>query len=245
MIDGFPSAIATVAAHMLATRRTGRVRPAAVFSTSENLYDHQRRLMQEAFGCEVRNQYASAEGAPFVVECERGSLHYDLRTGVIEQADDGTVLVTSFTTHGTPLVRYRIGDRMELTREECGCGNHNPVVRAISGREQDYIVSPERGMVGVGLIDIFKMIPPVVKQAQVDQVSRDAIDVRLVADRAAWDPAYLDVLREGLVERVGTRMQIRFVFVDRIEPEAGGKIRYVKRLAGDAGLAPAGVEVPE
>jgi phenylacetate-CoA ligase len=228
MIDGFPSAISMVAAHLAATGRSGSVRPRAVFTTSENLYEHQRALIGQAFGCPVRNQYASAEGAPFVTECERGALHSDLRTGVIEQGDEG-ILVTSFTTAGTPLIRYRIGDRMDLTEGRCDCGDHNPVIAGIAGREQDYVVSPERGMVGVGLIDIFKKIPPVVKQAQVDQVASNELLVRLVPDRLPFDEQYLDVLREGLAERVGRSMAVRFDLVDRIDPEPGGKVRYVKR----------------
>lgn len=228
MIDGFPSAISMVAAHLDATGRAGLVRPRAVFTTSENLYGHQRALIGRAFGCPVRNQYASAEGAPFVTECEHGALHADLRTGIIEQGD-GSILVTSFTTTGTPLIRYRIGDRMDLTEGRCDCGDQNPVIAGIDGREQDYVVSPERGMVGVGLIDIFKKIPPVVRQAQVDQVAPNELLVRLVPDRTAFDERYLDVLREGLAERVGRSMGVRFDLVDRIDPEPGGKIRYVKR----------------
>lgn len=228
MIDGFPSAIAMVSAHIVASGRAGEVRPWCVFSTSENLYEHQRKLIRRAFGCEARNQYASAEGAPFVYECPKGALHYDLRTGVIEPSDGG-ILVTSFTTTGTPLIRYQIGDHMDLTPGACDCGDQSPVIQAILGREQDYIVSPERGMVGVGLIDIFKKIPPVVKQAQVDQVGVNEILVRIVPDPEAFEERYLDVLREGLRERVGASMEIRFAVLDRIEPDPGGKIRYVKR----------------
>ena len=81
-------------------------------------------------------------------------------------------------------------------------------------------------------------------QAQVDQVGRDELLVRLVPDRAAFQDCYLDALREGLVERVGASMRVRFTLVDRIDPESGGKIRYVKRSwetppatsEGEAGL---------
>jgi len=237
MIDGFPSAIAMVAAHLVSSGAAGTVTPRAVFTTSENLYEHQRRLIREAFGCPARDQYASAEGAPFVTECARGSLHYDLRTGVLEQGDGG-ILVTSFTTTGTPLIRYRVGDRMDLTEGRCDCGDCNPVIGRIEGREQDYVMSPERGMVGVGLIDIFKKIPPVVKQAQVDQVAANELLVRLVPDAAAFDERHLAVLREGLAERVGPSMTVRFVLVDRIEPEPGGKVRYVKRSCDTPRAAP-------
>jgi phenylacetate-CoA ligase len=118
---------------------------------------------------------------------------------------------------------------MDLTPGSCDCGNQNPVIRSVLGREQDYVVSPTRGMVGVGLIDIFKKLPPVVKQAQIAQDAIDRLVVRLVIDQARFHEGYLEVLREGIVERVGNEMKIEFELVERIEPEAGGKIRYIKR----------------
>ena len=146
-IDGFPSSIYAVAQHALDRGHVLSCRPVVAFSTSETLYDWQREAVREAFGCPMRNQYASAEGAPFVVECREGRLHADLRTGVFEHTADGDLLVTSFTTSGTPLVRYAIGDRIELVEGTCACGDRNPLVAGIYGREQDSILSPERGPV--------------------------------------------------------------------------------------------------
>jgi phenylacetate-CoA ligase len=243
-IDGFPSAIATLAGHLAATGRRLSPSPKVVFTTSENLYDHQRVLIQQAFGCPVRNQYASAEGAPFVVECPLGRLHYDLRTGVIE-AGEGSILVTSFTTSGTPLIRYRIGDQMEFADGVCDCGNQNPLVSRIVGREQDYLVSPERGMVAVGLIDIFKALPPVVKQAQVAQEQPNAVVLRLVIDQAGFAPEHEEVLRGGLRERLGPSMAITIERVDRIDPEPGGKILYIKRAPGIVWNAAAGAALKQ
>ena len=42
----------------------------------------------------------------------------------------GWLVVTSFTTYGTPLRRYDIDDSITSEDESktCGCGNHNPMV---------------------------------------------------------------------------------------------------------------------
>jgi phenylacetate-CoA ligase len=227
-VDGFPSAVASVAAHVRATTGHLQWRPRVVFTTSENLYDAQRRLIHDAFRCEARTQYASAEGAPFVTECTHGRLHYDLRTGVIEQGD-GSILVTSFTTLGTPLVRYRIGDQMDMSPGTCTCGNQNPVIQSIVGREQEYIVSPTRGVVAVGLIDIFKRIPPVVRQAQVVQEREGELTLRLVRDGERFSAEHEATLRSALSERVGGEMAVRLEYADWIAPEANGKTPYIKR----------------
>ena len=34
------------------------------------------------------NQYASSEGAPFIIECKEGNLHLELQSGVFEVLDE-------------------------------------------------------------------------------------------------------------------------------------------------------------
>ena len=60
-------------------------------------------------GCEIKDQYASSEGAPFIFECPHGKMHIDITSGVFEvldesgnDADMGELVVTSFSTRGTP-----------------------------------------------------------------------------------------------------------------------------------------------
>lgn len=117
VINGFVSAIYEVASFIVKNGIRLSFRPKVVFTTSETLLPHHREMISQAFSCPVRDQYASSEGAPFITECECGRLHYNITTGVIEEyhTDMGTeMLVTSFQSHGTPLIRYRIGDLWEL-----------------------------------------------------------------------------------------------------------------------------------
>src|SRR3546814_13810209 len=72
----------------------------------------------------------------------------------MQPAREGEILVTSFTTRGTPLIRYRIGDRISLAPDDyrCPCGSCFPVVKHIDGRTADFIWSPENGKVNLGNI---------------------------------------------------------------------------------------------
>ena len=127
---GFPSAIGELARFVEMTGRAGSFEVRAVFTTSETLTPSQREAIERVFRCPVRNQYGSSEGAPFIMECRQGRLHIDVTSGVFEvvDADDqpaesGEVLVTSFYMRETPLIRYRIGDRITLSDEaRCPCG---------------------------------------------------------------------------------------------------------------------------
>ena len=115
IINGFVSAIYQLAKYIIDQKRTIVFKPKAIFTTSETLLPIHRVIIEKAFQAKVFNQYASAEGAPFITECVAGKLHYNIDTGIIEPQEDGRMLVTSFTTHGTPLIRYNIGDSITLT----------------------------------------------------------------------------------------------------------------------------------
>ena len=66
----------------------------------------------------------------------------------------GRLVVTSFTTEATPLIRYDIGDSVVLedSNKICSCGNNNPMVKKINGRIDDYIYSPQTGKINLGNI---------------------------------------------------------------------------------------------
>src|SRR5690606_36703741 len=121
-----------------------------VFPSGGTISEESRRIIEAYFHSKEYDQYASSEGAPFIFECHLGKLHLELQSGVFEVLDDknidalsGRLVVTSFTSHGTPLIRYDIGDNIELDdpSKMCSCGNSNPIVKRILGRIDDYIYS--------------------------------------------------------------------------------------------------------
>src|SRR5699024_3051362 len=81
--------------------------------------------------------------------CSEGNLHYHMLSGVIEQGEDNEMLITSFMNNGTPLIRYRIGDKIIFSEreEKCACGSAFPVVQSLDGRTTDYIESASNGKI--------------------------------------------------------------------------------------------------
>ncbi len=123
---GFPSTIMEIAKYGTRhgyTYREGVTK--AIFPTAETITSEMRKVIEPFFHSKMYNQYASSEGAPFIFECSEGNLHMELQSGVFEVLDDndrpatsGRLVVTSFTTYGTPLIRYDIGDSITLEDEK-------------------------------------------------------------------------------------------------------------------------------
>ena len=235
-IVGFPSSVYELCA--MATSRDLKLenKVKAFFPTAETILPIHREVIQSVLGCKVADQYASSEGAPFILECTEGSLHIHPLTGIFEVVDEnlklaqeGEILVTSFTTEGTPLIRYRIGDRIKLAPKEnkCSCGSVFPVVKTIEGRSTDYILTPTNGKINyVNITNSTKGVVGII-QFQVIQNELERVEVLVIANKN-FDEKQQNKFKYALSERFGRDMFIDMKVVDTISKEKSGKFRVVK-----------------
>lgn len=239
-IVGFPSSIYEICkiADSKGLHLTHKVK--VFFPTAETVLPEHREVINRVMGCKLVDQYASSEGAPFILECEAGNMHIHPLTGIFEvvnedmqPAQEGEILVTSFITHGTPLIRYRIGDRIKLASSDkiCKCGSIFPLVEKIEGRSTDYILSPTHGKVNLGNIsNSTKNINGIIK-FQVIQHTPETVQVLIVTSQ---DFNYSEKTKfiAALTERLGDQLEITTKIVDDIPTEKSGKFRIVKNLLG-------------
>ena len=235
---GFPSSILDIAKYGIAN---GYVFPPntvkAVFPTAETVTIDMRAAIESFFKTKIYDQYASSEGAPFITECESGCLHMELQSGVFEVLNDkddpvraGRLVITSFTSEATPLIRYDIGDGIVLEDESkvCDCGNHNPLVKEISGRIDDYIYSPQNGKINLGNVSNTTKSTKGIIRFQAIQNDINIILLRLVIDKRLYNKNIEKIFIENWRERIGPDMTIEISYVDDIPVEKSGKYRIVK-----------------
>ena len=233
---GFPSSIMEIAKYGIRNNiqfPEGIIR--AIFPTAETITPSIRKTLSEFFHAEVYDQYATSEGAPFIFECKHHNLHLELQSGVFEVLDDtnqptksGRLVVTSFTTHGTPLIRFDIGDNITLSDRNCKCGNNNPLVERIDGRIDDYIYSPEIGKINLGNIsNTLKDVHGVIK-FQVIQESLDTIEIKTIVDKLSYTKKDENKFISNFRDRVGKTMTINLIYVENIPLEKSGKFRLIK-----------------
>lgn len=230
-IDGFFSCMCDLASYIERKKLCLKFKPVAIFPTSETLTETGRELLERVFKCRVYNQYASSEGAPFVTECANQVLHMEMASGVIENIDEDNseVLVTSFTTHGTPLIRYRIGDRMAFSGiHECSCGMCSQIVEDIQGRKLDYLYTSKGAKVNSGNVaNILKNLPNAVINAQFIQDAVNKMTVLLKVDPRVYDEKCERVLISEIVHKFGVDMEIDIRVVDEIPREKSGKFKMI------------------
>ncbi len=208
-LDGYPSAIYQISRYILKNKIILDFKPIAIFPTAETLLPHYKQTIEEAFRCKVYDQYASSEGAPFIVGCKEGNLHYCMDTGVIEVDADGNMIVTCFETHGTPLIRYRIGDKIKFAENnKCKCGRSLPIVETIEGRGHDYLISKTKGnFPELWMSVVSAKFQNSVKAMQFVQNKIDEIIVFLEVDEN-YDSHFNEIIIDELRYRFGDEMVI-------------------------------------
>lgn len=233
-LDGQFTSICDIASYIERHKLSLTFTPIAVFPTAETLTQSGRELIERVFKCKVYDQYASSEGAPFLTECPCQTLHMEMASGVFEhfESENEEILVTSFTTHGTPLIRYRIGDAVVFAEQEittCPCGMAAPVVKEIKGRKFDFLYTAEGAKIsGANVAGLFKGLDNAVIRAQAIQDQLDEILILLEVDKTRYEPKHDTMLAEIFRQRFGVNTKLIISHVEQIPREKSGKFQMIK-----------------
>lgn len=231
LIQAYPSSIVFLARYLKATSRPYRGRSLrAIVTGSETLSKVDRQMLVEQIGCRVFDQYNSAERVSLIQSCEHGQFHIasDYAFTELVPLDDGRyeIVGTGFNNLLMPLIRYRLGDMVELASEveECRCGRQLPIVKKVIGRMDDYIRTPDGRYIG-RLSNIFKGVKDIAL-CQIVQESLEGVTIRIVPF-AGYDRDSEQKLLKLARERLGNDMVINIQLVSDIPRSASGKFKLV------------------
>jgi phenylacetate-CoA ligase len=235
---GYPSALALFAEEIASARLDGRALGwKAVITTAEVLHDHQRSRIADVLGCSVADSYGCAETGVAGLECPSGALHVPVESVVVERvpAGDGTheVLLTDLHNLCQPMIRYRVGDRIDPAPAGCDCGLTLPVIGRVQGRAGGMLTLPDGRRINANLPSyVFKHHgrEGTVREYQFVQFPEGRIELLLVSG-PAWTQAVEPRLRQEVREALGVEVEIRLV--PRIERSPGGKHRDWVRSDAD------------
>ncbi len=239
-IRGYPTAIYLLA-RFIEREGKRKIRPKAIMTSGEKLYDFQRDLYSKVFECEAFSFYRSNEVNAIACECsEHSGHHISAENVIVEIVDDedkpvpegkeGRILVTNLHSYAMPFIRYEIGDMGVSSDRTCSCGRGLPLLAAINGRITDIIYTRSGKCIpGVALpLNFFASLG--IEQFQVVQDDYDKVTVRIVLGRER-PRDHVDRLTREIVfqyrSALGDGMDIEVEQVDQIVPTQSGKRRVV------------------
>jgi phenylacetate-CoA ligase len=212
-----------------------------VRSYGETLRPALRQQLQETWGVPVTDVYSAQEVGYIALQCPEAE-HYHLQSEhlVIEILDEagqpcgsgaiGRVVLTTLMNFASPLIRYALGDYVEVG-PPCGCGRGLPVIRRILGRERNLIMLPDgrRHWPSFPEHDWMPIAP--IRQLQLVQKTLHHIEARIVAPRALTEQEQAR-LTNVLNASLGYPFLFTFTYHDTLARGKNGKFEdFVSELS--------------
>jgi phenylacetate-CoA ligase len=177
-----------------------------------------RAAIEEAYGATSFDHTGMTELGPTGFSCsQRDGIHLIESEFIFEVLDaerhasvEGELVATNLGRWGMPLIRYRTGDRVRVSRQQCSCGS--PFVKllgGILGRVDDMFTVRGVNLFPSQVEDIVRRHPQIVefvierrRERQMDEVS---LLIETIGDDFSTERIEAD-LRQALGVRLGCRV---------------------------------------
>lgn len=148
-IEGYPSSLYSLA---LVLRDKGlECHIPVAFTSSETLFDYQRKLIEQVFHTQVYDHYGTTERTIRLEESLDHSGYYEDPGYGIEEYYDDHIISTSLINDVFPLIRYKTDDRIVLkegvNKSSQGFIDNAGGIERVVGRTDDILVCKDGSMV--------------------------------------------------------------------------------------------------
>ena len=213
------------------------LRPKGIVATSMMLLDHERKVIEQVFDCEVTNRYGCEEVGLIACECERhDGMHLNIPHVYVEFLDGdnkpvkpgepGKIVVTDLNNFAMPLIRYRVEDVGVYRERACSCGRGLPILERLEGRVADFLKLPDGGQVaGISLVERTLTKVAGIEQMQLIQEAKDLIVINRVRGKEYSEDTDKKII-EAVREVFGDQVNLAINDVIQISQEPSGKYRF-------------------
>ena len=143
-IYGYSSLIIN-AAKYFENKKVNKFKLKAIICTAEGITKYQKRYVEKVFCCPVIEEYGCSEIDIIAFECPSKNLHVASFRTLLETTSSKEAVVTDLNNSLMPLIRYKLGDYIEISGDKCICGRNLPVIKKLLGRTIDQMVKLESG----------------------------------------------------------------------------------------------------
>lgn len=123
--------------------------------TSEKIFASYQVRAKRVLGIPIVSEYGAAETGIISYTCPEGTNH-TIRENVIVECVDGRAVITNLNSFSMPIIRFELGDYIEMETVECECGRHSQAVRDVLGRVGTFIYGRSENYPTLTLYYIFK-----------------------------------------------------------------------------------------
>jgi len=197
--------------------------------TSETCTPEDKKIIEQAFGVKVVQEYGTTDAGLLGYECSSGNMHIPEENVFVEVNESGELLVTDMFNKTFPFVRYKVGDMAEVEESKCSCGSHNRIISKLMGRTNDVIKLPS-GSISPGFTFYYVSrslleSSGVLKEFIIRQTALDTFVFDVVSD-SPLQSADIEELKRTAEEYLEPGLNIIVNQVKQIERPVSGKIKH-------------------
>jgi phenylacetate-CoA ligase len=235
-LESDPSYLSTLARHATRTGRDIAVRGFVTMTYSMSSATHLRSI-RRVIQAPLLQLYGASEVGVLFMEGEDQRLHHCPWTTHVEflfskgptpgAQNVALVVVTTMDRVAQPLVRFVLGDLVQVDRQAPSRFTTVAPLVSMEGRVHDAVLRPDGGLVTAGAID--RALAPLdgIASYQVNQRAPGSVEVDIVADEGARASLLGDARKSLTVLFSGLDVAVRTVTAITSEPS--GKYRLARR----------------
>lgn len=229
-VRGMPSSLYVFAKSIL--KQSGPLQAKSlkvVHSACEQLFDWQKKTIEEGFGVPLLNTYGLSEVADIAYEAPCGNLHIMDEDVLVElklfSMGQPEIVTTQLNSTMAPLIRYRTSDLAESVHQCSKCDMGLQVLSGLKGRAHDFIVAPDGRFLHGQLFTHLMVFEEGIDNYQLLQKSKDKLQISLVVNDT-YDASAETRLTSAIKSYMGD-VDVVFAYVTAIPLTISGKHRWI------------------
>lgn len=210
--------------------------PKFVVGVSDLSSDADREIIHRAFGHELIDIYGAAETGCLAWYChDCKSYHLNSDTVVVQVCRDGkpvpagqsgNIIVTNLLSKAMPIIRYDLGDIVQLSDRPPVCGRSLPLMEIVEGRADSILRLPSgRRLSPMFFYGVMKPARDIGAWRVVQEENGSLTILAVPRPDAPQD--WAASLRRHVEERLGEKAAVEIVPIKTIPPDPSGKVRAV------------------
>jgi phenylacetate-CoA ligase len=201
----------------------------AVYTTSENLTDEYRELIEQTYDCYVVDCYGARDAG--ITAYETKYHHYEVGYNVVAEIinpieeNTGTLLTTNFLNYSFPLIRYQFGDEVEIAPKQSESLYNGQIIKCVLGRTSD-VMRLENGhnMTATGFSMIMKEFDIVAFSFNKTGVNEVTLTIQPMEGK--YNEEQEKEIMRTIRLYIGDDAKLKVEYVEKFEALANGKRRY-------------------
>lgn len=210
------------------------INPAQIISFAEVLTASDKETISKSFDTEITEVYQCTEGF-LGASCKYGTIHLNEDFVHFDKVwiDENKFypVITDFSRHSQPVVKYTLNDVLQVKSAPCRCGSQLLAIEKIIGREDDVLILNNIKVYPDLIARRIAMQTDEFQKYTIEQVGQNTLNIGIDGDADNFESTktvFKNVL-DSLFAEIGI-FGIQYHFKNKTALVAGNKTRKIKRI---------------